>query len=82
MPCSEGAVLRHRHLEGWQAHEEESFAFLRQMIVKDAQVVPVVPRRCVQEDQIVWWPQPGPAGFGRRLDRHPALLFGERGAAW
>jgi galactokinase/mevalonate kinase-like predicted kinase len=53
-----GAVLRHRQMQGWQAHEEESFAFLRQMIVKDAQVMPVIPRRCVQDDQIVWGRSP------------------------
>ncbi len=53
-----GAVLRHRKADDWSAHEEEAFACLRQLIVRDAQLAPVVPRRCVLEDQIVWGRSP------------------------
>jgi galactokinase/mevalonate kinase-like predicted kinase len=48
------AVMRQRGQPDWQSHEQEAFAYLRQMIVKDAQLAPVAPRCSVQEDQIVW----------------------------
>jgi galactokinase/mevalonate kinase-like predicted kinase len=48
------AVARHRRQPGWEAFEQNAFARLREMIVRDAQLAPVEPRPCVKEDQIVW----------------------------
>ncbi|MCX7872502.1 MAG: bifunctional fucokinase/fucose-1-phosphate guanylyltransferase [Verrucomicrobiae bacterium] len=48
------AVLRHRGKNGWDLFEKNAFARLREMIVRDAQLSPVDPRPCAQEDQIVW----------------------------
>lgn len=52
------SVMRHRQEEGWPQYEEEAFAHLRSMIVRDAQLAPVNPRCCVLEDQIVWGRSP------------------------
>ncbi len=52
------SVMRHRQEEGWPQYEEEAFAHLRSMIVRDAQLAPVTPRCCVLEDQIVWGRSP------------------------
>jgi galactokinase/mevalonate kinase-like predicted kinase len=48
------AVMRQRGQPDWASHEQQAFAYLRQMIVKDAQLAPVSPQCAVQEDQIVW----------------------------
>ena len=52
------AVLRHRAQSNWQEQEEQAFAFLRQMIVRDAQLAPVSPQRRILEDQIIWGRSP------------------------
>lgn len=52
------AVLRHRRAPGWQEQEDSAFSRLREMIVQDAGLEPVVPRCTVQEDQIVWGRSP------------------------
>lgn len=52
------AVLRHRRQPGWEAFEASAFQRLREMIVRDAQLSPALPRRSVQEDQIVWGRSP------------------------
>lgn len=52
------SVMRHRQEEGWPQYEEEAFAHLRSMIVRDAQLAPVNPRCCVLEDQIIWGRSP------------------------
>jgi galactokinase/mevalonate kinase-like predicted kinase len=52
------AVLRHRRLDGWEHCEDQAFAHLRDMIEAEARLVPVVPRRCVLPDQIVWGRSP------------------------
>jgi galactokinase/mevalonate kinase-like predicted kinase len=52
------AVLRHRGQPGWEAHEASAFARLRELIVHDAQLSPVAPRRNVLEDQIIWGRSP------------------------
>jgi galactokinase/mevalonate kinase-like predicted kinase len=48
------AVLRHRKKPAWASFEAEAFAELRRAIVREAQLAPAMPRRNVQEDQIVW----------------------------
>ncbi len=48
------AVLRHRRAVDWQESESEAFACLREMIAREAQLAPALPRRNVMEDQIVW----------------------------
>ena len=53
------AVLRLRGEAAWETHEERAFATLREMIVREAQLSPALPRCAVLEDQIVWGPQPG-----------------------
>ncbi|MBI4327368.1 MAG: bifunctional fucokinase/L-fucose-1-P-guanylyltransferase [Chloroflexi bacterium] len=52
------AVLRHRGEQGWEQHEANAFARLSEMIVRDAQLSPVVPQRRLLEDQIVWGRSP------------------------
>ncbi len=52
------AVLRHRGADGWKEQEAEAFAHLREMIVRDAGLLPAAPRCTVQEDQIVWGRSP------------------------
>ena len=52
------AVLRQRGQPGWERHEARSFAILQEMIVKEAQLSPALPRRSVLEDQIVWGRSP------------------------
>jgi galactokinase/mevalonate kinase-like predicted kinase len=48
-----GAVLRHRGQAGADAHERGAFELLHEMIVREAQLSPALPRRAAQEDQIV-----------------------------
>jgi len=48
------AVLRHRKQAEWAMLEAEAFGALREIIVHEAQLSAVSPRRNVQEDQIVW----------------------------
>jgi galactokinase/mevalonate kinase-like predicted kinase len=48
------AVLRDREQTGWENHESNAFAKLRDLIVRDAQLSPARPRRSVLEDQIIW----------------------------
>jgi galactokinase/mevalonate kinase-like predicted kinase len=52
------AVLRHRQQGGWQQHEDNAFARLRDLIVREAQLQPALPRRNVMSDQIVWGRSP------------------------
>ena len=53
-----GAVLRHRGRAGAEAYERGAFHLLHEMIVREAQLSPVLPRRAAQEDQIVWGRSP------------------------
>jgi galactokinase/mevalonate kinase-like predicted kinase len=48
------AVMRERQEGGWEKLEASAFGRLREMIVQDAGLEPVLPRCTVQEDQIVW----------------------------
>jgi galactokinase/mevalonate kinase-like predicted kinase len=48
------AVLRHRGAVHWQELEAGAFGCLREMIAREAQLCPALPRRNVMEDQIVW----------------------------
>ncbi len=48
------AVMRHRGQEGWQAREDAAFGRLRDLIVREARLTPVQPRRDIMDDQIVW----------------------------
>jgi len=48
------AVHRHRGEADWPQFEAHAFAQLRELIVREAQLSPVRPRRQVLEDQIVW----------------------------
>jgi galactokinase/mevalonate kinase-like predicted kinase len=48
------AVLRRRQARGWAEEEAGAFARLRDLIVEDAGLDPVLPNCTVQEDQIVW----------------------------
>lgn len=52
------AVLRERNDERWQAHESKAFSLLRDMIIREAQLSPALPRASIQEDQIVWGRSP------------------------
>ncbi len=52
------AVLRARQSKDWEAHEARAFALLREMIVREAQLSPALPRASAQEDQIVWGRSP------------------------
>ncbi len=48
------AVLRHRRDPGWESMEATAFARLRELIAREAQLSPALPRCHVLEDQIVW----------------------------
>ena len=48
------AVLRHRQATNWREFETGAFACLREMMAREAQLAPALPRRNVMEDQIVW----------------------------
>lgn len=48
------AVRRRRGRPDWPAHEASAFAHLRDIIVREAQLSPALPRCSVIEDQIVW----------------------------
>ena len=48
------AVLRHRGQASWEEFEARAFARLREMIGREAQLSPALPRRNLIEDQIVW----------------------------
>jgi galactokinase/mevalonate kinase-like predicted kinase len=52
------AVLRHRREKGWETVEQSAFARLRELIVREAQLQPVLPRCHVLEDQIIWGRSP------------------------
>jgi galactokinase/mevalonate kinase-like predicted kinase len=52
------AVLRHRQATGVEEPEAQAFARLREMIVNEARLAAVAPRRSVMEDQIVWGRSP------------------------
>jgi len=52
------AVMRRRHQAGWEQLEQGAFARLRELIVREAQLQPALPRRDVLEDQIVWGRSP------------------------
>lgn len=49
---------RMRGRDDWQQHEDAAFAALRDAILTEARMTPVVPRRAVMEDQIVWGRSP------------------------
>jgi galactokinase/mevalonate kinase-like predicted kinase len=48
------AVLRHRGDSHWLEFETRAFGRLRDLIAREAQLAPALPRRNVLEDQIVW----------------------------
>ncbi len=48
------AVLRQRSEPGWEAQEGRAFGLLRDLILREAQLSPALPRIQLQEDQIVW----------------------------
>lgn len=50
----QAALARLRNQRGWERREQEAFELLREMLVREARVLPVHPVRSVQEDQIVW----------------------------
>lgn len=50
----QAAVRRSRGEPGWEVLERRAFQRLQEMLVREAQVTPVDPRRVVLEDQIVW----------------------------
>jgi galactokinase/mevalonate kinase-like predicted kinase len=52
------AVWRHRGRGDWTRPETSAFGHLRALIERDAQLAPALPRRAVQEDQIVWGRSP------------------------
>ncbi len=52
------AILRQRGRRDWEHHEDEAFGHLRGLIEREAQLAPALPRRCAQEDQIVWGRSP------------------------
>jgi len=52
------AILRHRGHQDWERHEDQAFGHLRGLIEREAQLAPALPRRCAQEDQIVWGRSP------------------------
>ena len=47
-------VLRHRGRPDWQGAEQRAFAILRDVIVRESQLSPALPRAGIVEDQIVW----------------------------
>ncbi|HRZ99526.1 MAG TPA: bifunctional fucokinase/fucose-1-phosphate guanylyltransferase, partial [Candidatus Paceibacterota bacterium] len=52
------AVMRHRNEPGWEESEDRAFECLREMVEREARLSPVLPHRCVLEDQIVWGRSP------------------------
>jgi len=52
------AVLRSRNEAAWPTHEARAFGRLRDMIIREAQLSPALPRAAIQEDQIVWGRSP------------------------
>lgn len=52
------SVMRQRQLPGWEACEDSAFACLRRLIEQETLQTPVLPQRCVLEDQIVWGRSP------------------------
>ncbi|HSU55354.1 MAG TPA: bifunctional fucokinase/fucose-1-phosphate guanylyltransferase [Candidatus Dormibacteraeota bacterium] len=48
------AVLRHHGKPGWEKFEAAAFGRLRDLIGREAQLSPALPRRNILEDQIVW----------------------------
>lgn len=48
------AVLRHRGEEAWVGEESRAFSILRETLVREAQVVPALPRLTLMPDQLVW----------------------------
>jgi galactokinase/mevalonate kinase-like predicted kinase len=52
------AVWRHRGRQDWSGPEDAAFSRLRALIEREAQLTPALPRRSVQDDQIVWGRSP------------------------
>ncbi len=52
------AVLRIRGADGWQDAETRSFHRMQELIVKEAQLSPALPRREILDDQIIWGRSP------------------------
>lgn len=52
------AVLRLRNEPAWPTHEARAFDRLRDMIIREAQLSPALPRAAILEDQIVWGRSP------------------------
>jgi len=52
------AVLRRRQVPTWERDEARAFRLLREVIVRETELAPVTPQRCVLEDQIVWGRSP------------------------
>jgi len=51
-------VTRIRRAQGWQDDEAHAFEGLRELIVNEAQLAPALPRRIIQDDQIIWGRSP------------------------
>ncbi len=55
---SQSTVLRRRGMPGWEEHEANAFALLRERIVRDSGLASSTPMRAVLDDQIVWGRSP------------------------
>lgn len=52
------AIARNRGEAGWESEEAMAFGELQELIIKEAQVAPVTPRRNILDDQIIWGRSP------------------------
>ncbi len=48
------ALSRYRGGSDWPLFEAQAFGELRDLVAREAQLTPVVPRRAILEDQIIW----------------------------
>jgi galactokinase/mevalonate kinase-like predicted kinase len=52
------AIARNRGQQGWELEEEQAFAQLQELIIHEARVDAVTPRRNLLDDQIIWGRSP------------------------
>lgn len=52
------AIARNRGQEGWQKEEDLAFGQLQELIIDEARISAVTPRRNVLDDQIIWGRSP------------------------